>query len=181
MKEPIRDDKTTTNGVYAVQKIASMIIVSCSRFSGGRGRAFSFLPGAMINRRIRLIHVAANFFSLLQPLAHPSGWVRESQIERLPEGGLPRISLELLTLGLARACPVVARRARALRDGGLRKRAADGKRQSSQERDCERERQRYFAQHAHSPCVHFVSPRVEPQPGSRGLDRLELLALPELA
>jgi hypothetical protein len=26
-----------------------------------------------------------------------------------------------------------------------------------------------------------VSPRVEPQPGSRGLDRLELLALPELA
>jgi hypothetical protein len=34
MKEPIRDNKSTTNGVYAVQKMVSMIIVSCSRFFG---------------------------------------------------------------------------------------------------------------------------------------------------
>jgi hypothetical protein len=37
MKEPIRDNKTTTNGVYAVQKIVSMVIVSTSRVSGGMG------------------------------------------------------------------------------------------------------------------------------------------------
>ena len=55
MKEPIKDNKTTTNGVYAVQKIVSMVVVTSSRVSGGMDRAFSFLPGVMINRRIRLI------------------------------------------------------------------------------------------------------------------------------